>query len=81
VETNEVVCRQFKQGDASPEGGAQFRKKSIVRMWRIDEPFECQSREGVLKGQPGDYVAQDGHGGFYPISADFHRANYEEVPS
>ena len=72
---------RFNKGDAAPLGGSQFRKKTIVRMWGpMAEPFECQSREGTLTGQPGDYLAQDGHGGFYPISAEFHAANYEIVP-
>lgn len=56
-----------------------YRKKTIVPMVQMDEPFICESREGLLEGQAGDFVAEDGHGGFYPISAEFHANNYEEV--
>jgi hypothetical protein len=77
--------KRYSKGDPQPDGGTMFRKKTIVRMWGpATEPFECESREGVLAGQVGDYVASDGHGGFYPISAQFHAANYigaaEEKP-
>ena len=73
--------RMFSQGDAPPEGGDLFRKKTIVRMWGpMTEPFICESREGTLRGYVGDFVAQDGHGGFYPISAAFHAEHYERAP-
>ncbi len=45
----------------------------------VADPFLCDSREHLnLQGQAGDFIAEDGHGGFYPISAEFHAANYEE---
>ncbi len=72
--------KEFKQGAAAPEGGALYQKKTQVRMWRQDDEFRCESREGTLVGQPGDYLVEDGHGGFYPVSAEFHEENYEEVP-
>lgn len=71
--------QQFKQGDAAPEGGREYRKKTVVRMWKQEEPFRCESREGIMDGQAGDFLAQDGHGGYYPISAQFHEKNYEPV--
>lgn len=69
--------RKFHKGDEPPSGGALWKKKTIVRMWQIDEPFLCESREGELIGEPGDFVCEDGHGGFYPISAEFHGKNYQ----
>lgn len=73
--------REFNKGDAAPAGMRLFRKKTITPMLGpMDEPFVCESREGTLQGRVGDYVAQDGHGGFYPISAEFHAANYEPAP-
>ena len=57
-----------------------YRKKTTVEMVKMHEPFTCTNREGHnLQGQAGDYLAEDGHGGFYPISAEFHAANYECV--
>ena len=73
---------RFSKGQPKPDlEWGQYRKKTIVDMARIDEPFECESREGTLRGQPGDYLAQDGHGGYYPVSVEFHRENYEAVGS
>lgn len=71
----------FKQGQTSPLGGKMYRKKTIVRLVRMNEPFLCESREGTLVGQTGDFLAEDGHGGFYPISNEFHAANYVEADS
>src|SRR5260221_1444067 len=66
----------YCKGDAPPDGGDLFVKKTQTRMWKQSEPFSCQSREGTLVGQPGDWLAQDGHGGFYPISDEVHPAEY-----
>jgi hypothetical protein len=72
--------KRYAKGDPPPEGGDLFRKRTIVRMWGpMMEPFECESREGLLRGQAGDFLAADGHGGYYPISAEFHAANYERA--
>lgn len=69
---------RFNKGDALPFGARRFRKKTVVPMvGPMSEPFVCESREGELCGQVGDFLAQDGHGGFYPISAQFHAINYE----
>ena len=73
------AVERFSQGDNFPDGGKLYRKLTQVKMWKQYEPFECESREGTLRGWRGDFVASDGHGGFYPISAEFHAANYEEV--
>ncbi len=67
---------RFSKGGEMPEGGVLYRKKTVVRLIEINEPFICESREGELQGQPGDFLAADGHGGFYPISAEFHASNY-----
>ena len=70
----------FGTGDDMPEGARAYRKKTMVRMVRMDAPFTCDSREGRrLRGRAGDFLAEDGHGGFYPVSARFHAANYEAV--
>lgn len=70
---------EYPIGAPPPDGGRLHRKKTVVRMWKQHEPFVCYSREGTLEGQPGDYLAEDGHGGFYPVSAEFHAVHYEEV--
>ena len=68
----------FGPGDSLPSGARLYRKKTVVSLVKMNEPFLCSNREGRnLQGQTGDYMAEDGHGGFYPISAEFHAANYE----
>jgi len=71
---------KFNQGDELPKIAMPFRKHAIAMLVEMDKEFVCESREGTLTGQPGDYLAADGHGGFYPISAEFHEKNYEAVP-
>ncbi len=70
--------KRFSKNQLPPQGGwKNYRKKTIVAMLQMNEAFECESREGTLTGQPGDYLVQDGHGGYFPVSAEFHKANYE----
>jgi len=72
--------KHFKSGDQMPEGAKPYKKKTIVSLVKMAEPFICDSREGRrLEGKAGDFLAEDGHGGFYPISAEFHEANYEQA--
>ena len=69
--------KYFTIGDNLPDGAKMYRKKTVVPLVKMDEPFLCDSRESFrLQGQAGDFIAEDGHGGFYPISAEFHAANY-----
>lgn len=69
--------RKFSRGDPPPQGDwRDYRKRTIVSMLQMNEPFECESREGTLTGQSGDYLVHDEHDGYYPVSAEFHKANY-----
>ena len=70
--------KHFGPGDTLPEGEERFKKKTVVEMVRMTEPFTCTNREGHnLQGQAGDFLVPDGHSGFYPVSAQFHADNYE----
>ena len=61
-------------------GWKSYRKKTVVQMLRMDEPFTCTNREGEnMQGFPGDYLVPDGYGGWYPVGSKFHEENYEEV--
>lgn len=66
----------FAKGDAMPEGGKLYRKATVVPLVKMPWDFTTESREGTMDGKAGDFIAEDGHGGFYPISAEFHAANY-----
>ena len=71
--------KHFGVNDAPPEGEwLPYRKKTVVRMIKMTEPFQCSNREGrMLHGKAGDFLAMDGYGGYYPIGPEFHAANYE----
>jgi len=72
--------KHFGVEDKLPDGSRRYRKTAVATMVKMDEPFTCDSREGhSLEGQAGDFLVSDGHGGFYPVSAEFHAFNYEEV--
>ena len=74
------MTRKFDVGDSLPLGSKLYRKKTVVPMVQMFEEFICTNREGEnLKGQVGDFLVEDGHGGFYPVSEEFHAKNYEEV--
>lgn len=69
--------KHFRIGDKLPEGVQLFKKNTVVEMVQIHEPFTCDNREAqAFRAQAGDFLVQDGHGGFYPVSAEFHAANY-----
>jgi hypothetical protein len=70
----------FAKGARVPKGDwCRYKKTTIVPMLKMNERFTCESREGTLTGEAGDFLVEDGHGGFYPVSAEFHAANYEEA--
>ncbi len=72
--------KHFGVGDTMPEGARGYKKKTVVWLLKMDEPFTCDNREGNhMQGQAGDFLADDGQDGFYPISAEFHTANYEDA--
>lgn len=74
--------KHYGRNDKLPEGAQLFRKKTVVEMVPMAEPFTCDSREhDGLQAQAGDFLVPDGHGGFYPVSAEFHAANYEPAAS
>lgn len=72
---------RFDHGDPRPAGNwRRYRKVTVLRMLKMDEPFETVSREGESKiGQPGDFLVEDGFGGYYPVEAGFHEKNYREA--
>lgn len=73
----------FGVGDPRPNPSEWrfFRKTKPVEMVKMDEPFTCSNREVQnARGRPGDYIAEDGYGGYYVVGAEFHSVNYEQVP-
>ena len=73
--------KHFGKGDPTPETApGLYRKTTTVRMWPMDEPFICTNREGEnMQGVAGDFLVEDGYGGYYPCGGEFHAKNYESV--
>ncbi len=69
---------EFKVGDPRPKGDWRaYRKVAVAEMLKMKEPFTCWNREGEqMQGQPGDFLVEDGYGGYYPCGAEFHQKNY-----
>ena len=66
--------------DGPPTGieSHRYRKKISVELWKMPHDFTCSNREAQrLQGKAGDYLAADGHGGWYIISPEFVAKNYE----
>lgn len=56
----------------------KFRKKPVViDAVRITEEVEIDTREGTLKGYPGEWLITGIHGEKYPCGDDIFRQTYE----
>ncbi|HUV93925.1 MAG TPA: hypothetical protein VMX14_03740 [Anaerolineae bacterium] len=59
---------------------ARFRKKPvIIDAVRIKQKVTIKTREGTLKGYPGDWLITGLAGERYPCGDDIFRASYEPV--
>lgn len=55
-------------------------KKPIpIRCIQIMEPFTVETKEGVLKGNPGDYLMVGVKGEMYPCSKEIFEETYDIV--
>ena len=71
---------EVKEAAAIVASGSLYRKTTTVRHGRIAEPIVVSNRENEdNNGEPGDYLAADGHGGYYVISAEYDDKNYEKM--
>lgn len=58
----------------------RFRKKPVViSAAQMDVPFEVETLEGVMKGNPGDWLIKGIRGELYPCRDNIFRMMYEEV--
>lgn len=71
--------KHFGFDDTLPDNFILCKKKTTVKVVRVDEDFTCTNHRGHnLAGRAGDYIAEDLKG-FYPISKEFFNENYEEL--
>lgn len=61
-----------------------FYKKAVkkpipVNCVQIDEPFEVETMEGLMKGKKGDWLMIGIHGEMYPIDNEIFQKTYDIV--
>ncbi len=56
----------------------KFRKKPVViKAIRIFKPFRVRTKEGIMKGNKGDWLIMGIKGEFYPCKPDIFKETYE----
>ncbi|MEP7254385.1 MAG: hypothetical protein ABI666_01350 [Ferruginibacter sp.] len=70
--------KKFKKGIVPDLAFKKAIKKPIpVRCIQINEPFEVQTLEGIMKGQPGDWLMIGVNGEMYPCAKDIFEKTYD----
>lgn len=70
--------RRFEQHDNLPRGAREYQKRTTVRAVQMDEEFEVETMEGVMKGKMGDYLAEGVKGELYPIDKEIFELSHVE---
>ena len=69
---------QFKQNEVPDLNFKKAIKKPIpIKCIQINEPFEVQTMEGVMKGKKGDWLMVGISGEMYPCDDDIFQATYD----
>ena len=69
---------QFKQNEVPDLNFNKAIKKPIpIKCIQINEPFEVQTMEGVMKGKKGDWLMVGISGEMYPCDDDIFQATYD----
>lgn len=73
-----MMVRFTKNDTSKIKDTAKYHKKMITEAKRIEGPFECMTREGILVCEDG-YLAMDSEGWPYPIAKGEFENVYEPV--
>ena len=69
---------QFKQNEVPNLNFNKAIKKPIpIKCIQINEPFEVQTMEGVMKGKKGDWLMVGITGEMYPCDDEIFRRTYD----
>lgn len=72
--------KKFKKGTIPDLEYKKALKKPIpVRCIQINEPFEVETLEGVMKGKSGDWLMVGINGEMYPIADEIFRKTYDVI--
>ena len=71
---------QFKKTVPPDVDFKKALKKPIpVQCVQINEPFEVHTLEGVMQGQPGDWLMVGVHGEMYPCADAIFKKTYDII--
>lgn len=56
--------------------GKKYKKHVPTSALKMDFAFSVETKEGTLSGKPGDWLAMDVKGRFYPIDAETFSSMY-----
>lgn len=69
---------EFKQNEIPDLNFKKAIKKPIpIKCLQMNEPFEVQTMEGVMKGKKGDWLMVGITGEMYPCDDEIFRATYD----
>lgn len=72
--------KKFKKGDIPDLSFKKAKKKPIaIQVVQINEPFEVETLEGLMKGKAGDWLVVGVNGEMYPIADDIFKKTYDIV--
>lgn len=72
--------KRFKNGVLPElEYKKAIKKPIAVRCIQMDESFEVETKEGLMKGAPGDWLMIGIQGEMYPCANDIFKKTYDLV--
>ena len=74
--------RRFKRFDEPDLEFKKARKKPIaIECFKMNEPFEVETMEGLMTGKKGDWLMKGIDGELYPCDDEIFRKTYELIES
>ena len=75
-----IMMLKFKQHDFPKENFKEAVKKPLViKCKQIDEPFEVETMEGIMKGKKGDWLMMGVKGELYPCDQNIFNETYDII--
>ncbi len=72
--------KRFKNGVVPAlEFNKAIKKPIAVKCIQMDESFEVETKEGLMKGAPGDWLMIGIQGEMYPCANDIFKKTYDLV--
>lgn len=77
-----IILKKFSKNEIPDLEFQKAIKKPIpVKCIQINEPFEVETIEGIMKGKKVDYLIVGIHGDMYPIDQEIFLKTYDVVKS